>query len=170
MKEQKSFYDTLWARQKNSSEKPDIGWAYDRKRIDATLLRLLERCRDGSARILEIGVGKGDLASKISLQIEHGVMSYIGIDLSSEGVKIAQQRTANFSFLVASGTHLPFKSHLFDIVICSEIIEHIIEKEKLLLEISRVQTVGGQLILTTPNPKSLTNMLSRIIKVVRRSQ
>lgn len=164
MKLQQSYYDKLWVELSNRSKQHDIGWTYEKGRIDATLLKLVKDLLSDLTCILEIGVGKGDLAAKLSYQIEHTVISYLGIDISGEGIRIAQQNVdSRFQFLVASGTLLPFKSQQFDIVICSEVIEHIIEKEKLFTEISRVLRSRGTLLMTTPNPESLTYLLPRLI-------
>lgn len=50
----------------------------------------------------------------------------------------------------ATGTALPFRGSSFDIVLCSEVMEHIAEPKLLLQEIYRVLNPGGRLILTTP--------------------
>lgn len=168
MKEQQSYYDKVWAERNKQGEQIDIGWAYEKGRIDATLLKLVKDSLSDFAQILEIGIGKGDLASKLS-QIEHSRISYLGIDISNEGVRIARRKLdSRFRFLVADGTSLPLESQQFDIVICSEVIEHIIKREKLLAEISRVLKAGGYLLMTTPNPKALTYMLPRMINKVYR--
>lgn len=46
---------------------------------------------------------------------------------------------------------LPFKDEAFDVIWCSEVIEHLREPETVLNELRRVTRRGGQLILTTPN-------------------
>jgi len=166
MKGQQAYYDEVWSRQHMLRKQPDIGWTYEKRRIDTTLLSLLKDLRDSSARILEIGIGKGDLVSKVCPR--NKLLSYIGIDISSEGVKIARRKVPNFDFLVADGVHLPFKSQQFDKVVCSEVIEHITRKDELLLEISRVLKEGGILLMTTPNPKALSYILPRMISKVKR--
>lgn len=46
---------------------------------------------------------------------------------------------------------MPFEDHSFDLIWCSEVIEHVRDPEFSLREMRRVTRPGGQLILTTPN-------------------
>jgi len=46
--------------------------------------------------------------------------------------------------------HLPFRGAAFDLVICTEVLEHVPGPDAVLQEIRRVMTGGGTLILTTP--------------------
>ena len=50
----------------------------------------------------------------------------------------------------AIGTKLPFKNETFDIVICTEVMEHVAEPKQLLYEARRVLRPNGILIVTTP--------------------
>lgn len=52
--------------------------------------------------------------------------------------------------LFGNGQNLPFKSESFDTVLCTEVIEHIPEPQKIMSEISRVLRKNGVLILTAP--------------------
>ena len=46
---------------------------------------------------------------------------------------------------------LPFGDESFDLVWCSEVIEHLLRPEHFLHELRRVTRSGGEIILTTPN-------------------
>lgn len=50
----------------------------------------------------------------------------------------------------ALGTELPFKNAIFDIILCTDVMEHIDEPQKLLKEVHRVLKLDGYLMLTTP--------------------
>jgi SAM-dependent methyltransferase len=50
----------------------------------------------------------------------------------------------------ASGTDLPFRSGSFDMVLCTEVMEHVAEPESFLREIDRVLMPGGHLVMTVP--------------------
>jgi ubiquinone/menaquinone biosynthesis C-methylase UbiE len=50
---------------------------------------------------------------------------------------------------------LPFPSNHFDLVWCSEVIEHLKDPSRALKEFRRVTVSGGQIILTTPNSYAL---------------
>jgi len=135
----------------------DYYWDYECSRIHLSLLAYLKSLKP--KKTLEIGLGEGFFGSKVSEQMENEEMSYVGIDFSTEGVRIANERIKkkDFYFLTANGLHLPFKSCQFDVVVCSEVIEHVTKKRSLLVEMNRVLRPQGYLILTTPNLSSLMN-------------
>jgi SAM-dependent methyltransferase len=55
-------------------------------------------------------------------------------------------------FLCASLTSIPLPDQKFDLVLCTEVLEHIDEHEQALDEITRVTAPGGWLLITVPTP------------------
>lgn len=53
--------------------------------------------------------------------------------------------------VVDANQPLPFADESFDLVWCSEVIEHLLVPERSLAELRRVTRRGGTLVLTTPN-------------------
>ena len=66
------------------------------------------------------------------------------------------------ALIVGEGLSIPFPDSSFDIIICTEVIEHVVEIRQLINEINRVLRKGGKLILSTPNLVSLGNRLGMI--------
>lgn len=97
----------------------------------------------GNQRILDIGCGDGVLLSLIG----HGRL--YGVDLDQSSLDYAATKV-KAKFLKVPAELLPFKSGFFDVVIATEIIEHLDQPEKLLAEAKRVLKRSGRLILTTP--------------------
>jgi len=52
----------------------------------------------------------------------------------------------------AECSDLPFKNSSFDCVVCTAVIEHVIDQKRALLEFNRILRNKGVLIITTPNP------------------
>lgn len=94
---------------------------------------------------LIIGCGQGDELSLVN------ATSIVAFDLSRKAVTNARRMAPPNYYLQADGMHLPFGDHLFDLVIASEVIEHILVPETMLSEIGRVLRPSGVLVLTTPN-------------------
>lgn len=67
------------------------------------------------------------------------------------------------ALIVGDCLNLPFTNNYFDIVICTEMIEHVTETRQLIKEINRVLRKKGKLILSTPNLVSLGNRIGMII-------
>jgi ubiquinone/menaquinone biosynthesis C-methylase UbiE len=70
--------------------------------------------------------------------------------------------------MVADGMHLPFKSNVFDQIICSEVLEHLIDDRLALEEMSRVMELSSQLILTFPHRKVYFAYDDRFVNHLRR--
>src|SRR5206468_632623 len=73
-----------------------------------------------------------------------------GIDISAQA--IARYRERGFAGAVMDVEHgLEFPDDKFDVVFCSEVIEHLGAPEVLARETFRVLKPGGHLVLSTPN-------------------
>jgi len=87
-------------------------------------------------RLLDIGCGSQPFKSYFVDRVE----LYLGLDISNEeGVDI-----------VADALQLPFASHSFDTVLCTQSLEHVPDPDSVFREISRVLKNGGILILSAP--------------------
>lgn len=108
------------------------------------------------ARVLDLGCGEGRHA--ISLHLLSPAAHVVAIDLNEADVKTAQNRLEEFSpireaacsMLVGDGLKLPFEDGCFDLVICSEVLEHIPDYKAMLVEAHRVLVDGGQLAVSVP--------------------
>jgi ubiquinone/menaquinone biosynthesis C-methylase UbiE len=112
-----------------------------------------ERCqvlkkllKNESGNILVVGCG-----SQNEMSIVNDEAKATGIDISEVAIKKARKQFPQFNFTVADATKLPFGDKKFDCVVCSEVIEHIKDRDKALSEIKRVLKEGGTFIITTPN-------------------
>jgi ubiquinone/menaquinone biosynthesis C-methylase UbiE len=57
------------------------------------------------------------------------------------------------SLSVADITHLPFTEGEFDVILCSDVLEHVRDDGKALSEFSRVLKESGKLVITVPTEK-----------------
>jgi SAM-dependent methyltransferase len=90
--------------------------------------------------LLDLGCGVKPFYSLYSEFAEHSV----GIDVaaSPHGTQTAD--------IVYDGKTIPFAENTFDIVFCTEVMEHVPEPLAFLEEIYRVLKPGGKVIMTTP--------------------
>ena len=158
IKEEIKFYDEVWNRRRKG--KVNIGWGYEQMRIHSTILKFLNI--NEKALVLEIGCGRGDLTEKLSKEYK----KIVAFDISSVGVKKGRKRVnarCNCEFLVADATKLPFNSHLFDVVILSEVLEHVIDQKRCIQEIYRIIKPNGYLMLTTPNSEGIHRNIIKLV-------
>ena len=72
--------------------------------------------------------------------------NYLGIDVHGGGLKDQAKKPDKYF----DGQKIPYSSTRFDVVIATEVLEHVEFPEKLLQEVKRVLKPGGQLFLTMP--------------------
>ena len=103
--------------------------------------------------ICDIGCGDGDL----SMGLVKKVKEVHGIDISPTRVERARQRGIKAVSGDAAKTN--FGSDFFDGVICSEVIEHIVDPLALMKEINRILKKGGIAVLTVPFSQEIEKTL-----------
>lgn len=108
--------------------------------------------------VLDLGCGEG--RHVISTYAEGKSVVSIGVDLSLKDLCTTRKRFNDFSEIhdsnkhfalsVASALKLPFPDHVFDKVICSEVLEHIPDYQQAIAEMYRVLKPGGLIALSVP--------------------
>jgi len=133
--------------------RPTIQAFYDRKyaagiELSRTSKQFAVDCvsHDRPLEILDVGCGSG----ANSLLLAKKGHRLHGVDLSE--VAITRYSLHGFDGRVADlEVGLGYPDASFDLVFCSEVIEHMTSPEVLASEINRVLTPGGELVLSTPN-------------------
>ncbi|MBF0113100.1 MAG: methyltransferase domain-containing protein [Desulfamplus sp.] len=101
------------------------------------------------------------IKSKIKLELHE---KFINSIVSSDRLPNSKANTTSKWVLCSSDiTNLPFCDNSFDVVICSEVLEHIQDETKALRELKRVLKVGGELAVSVPRylPEKICWRLSK---------
>lgn len=100
-------------------------------------------------RVLDVACGHGYGSAEMAKVAQH----VTGIDVSPEAVEAAAAAFAadNLTFQAASAQSLPFADGSFDLITAFEVIEHLSDWDRLLVEARRLLAPGGQFIVSTPN-------------------
>jgi 2-polyprenyl-6-hydroxyphenyl methylase/3-demethylubiquinone-9 3-methyltransferase len=98
--------------------------------------------------VLDVGCGSGYLA--FLLEQENPRIFVHGFDVSLEALKLATSLNKKYK-LDINYQNIPENDNSYDIVVCSEVLEHLINVRHCLMEINRVLKDQGKLIVTAPN-------------------
>ena len=127
-------------------------WGY-RKRLHFVRRAVAESCPDrqtNSLHVLDVGCGNG---SQLALPLVKDGFNFTGIDTDSASIEHARRLAAydtNARFLCARIEDIS-DTEVFDVVILSEVLEHVIEPLILLKAGLRHLGANGVMIVTVPN-------------------
>lgn len=102
-------------------------------------------------KVLDIGCGRGFYVN--ALASCEFIKEIIGIDKNERYLEVARKNKIDKRVKIMKGSvyAIPFKDNFFDLVICSEVLEHLKNESMALNEIKRVMKRNGELIITVPS-------------------
>jgi SAM-dependent methyltransferase len=139
-----------------------------KKQVFHTILNAVEQ------KILEVGVGPGIYLEQFILK-RHQV---IGIDISTEMLRISRNKLKDkgydtFNLISADAEFLPFRSGVFDIINCIEVLRHLPYPYKTIWKVfreeERVLIKGGTSLITIPNILFPLNLFSVFYYMIPRN-
>jgi SAM-dependent methyltransferase len=119
-------------------------WFRGRRRLLVNLLRGVAGPNSRPLSILDYGCGTGGNTSAY-----RSFGTVVGIEPDSTAVRLANRRGGG-RYCRTSGTELPFRDGSFDVVMASDVLEHIERDGKAVSEIARVLRPSGSVILSVP--------------------
>ena len=149
---------------------PHAGTRYAFLRRIEVILNFLSSRKTSPLKVLEIGCGAGLLC----LELAKRGHTVIGTDISRHVLSFAnalkdQANMDNVSFPLGDAETLMFADRSFDVVICSEVLEHLMTPAKALSEIRRVLKKDGMAIMTTPCAISLSDLFMNVMRLFHKS-
>ena len=126
--------------------------------LDAVIAKIRDFAPRFSGDYLDVGSGNGELIDRVLREfagVKPHACDYRGDLLAIDGM----------SADVANLNHdpLPYPDNSFDLVTCTEVIEHLEHYRAALREMARVLRPGGVLIITTPNVLNLRSRLRYLL-------
>lgn len=106
---------------------------------------------------LDIGSGTGALISLLQSKCSH--IESTACDYTDELMKISGQRV---DIADLNCEALPYEANSFDLVTCTEVVEHLENYRRVIRDIFRVTRAGGVVVLSTPNILNLNSRLRNL--------
>jgi len=100
-------------------------------------------------RILDAGCGEGHLIQK--LYIKNKKNSYYGIDITKIALEETKKRCPYAKLYEMDLSKINFDDKFFDVILCTEVLEHIYDYKNVIKELERSLKKGGYLIISFPN-------------------
>lgn len=97
-------------------------------------------------KVLDVGCSSGVLTAEIAKALPQSKVT--GLDSYRKAIVFAQTKYPHIAFIVGDAHKLPFKNKVFDLVICTETLEHLVDPAKALGQIRRVLVPRGCAIIS----------------------
>jgi SAM-dependent methyltransferase/uncharacterized protein YbaR (Trm112 family) len=129
-----------------------VASSLDRARRQLALVEpLLDQAAAGRRRLRILDVGCGDGAATALLADRAHGHTVVGADWSQMALERARARGLTLVRATLDSGRLPVPDEALDVVVFSEVIEHLVDTDAALDELVRVLRPGGSLLLSTPN-------------------
>lgn len=109
------------------------------------LKTILDFFPNSPENILDVGCASGWFISEISKKNPQA--RCIGIDVYDKAIIYAKGKYPHIKFQTADAHHLPFKDNMYDVIVCTEVLEHVDNPKNVLKEIKRVLKPKGLVII-----------------------
>ncbi len=130
---------------------------YHRTRMEA-IKRVLRQVLRRDDRFLDAGCGTGEY---LEVALRQGAQ-VTGADLARTYLLRVNGRSRAARLLQADVTHLPLRGEAVDVLLCSEVIEHLPQPESALAELARVTRRVA--LITTPNFGAMRVIAGRLLR------
>ena len=93
-------------------------------------------------KVLDVGCNAGELLNKIVAT--YGANAF-GLDISDETISVARKYNPfDNDYIVGDAENLPYADKTFDVVVSTDVLEHVPQPDKVISEILRVLRPGGR--------------------------
>jgi ubiquinone/menaquinone biosynthesis C-methylase UbiE len=107
--------------------------------------------------ILDVGCASGWFLSRLRAYFPKA--SCTGVDVYPQAIKFGKAAYPQIKFAVADAHRLPFKNRSFDTIVCTEVLEHVVNPLKVLREIRRVAAPQARIIIEMDSGNWLFNLV-----------
>jgi len=113
--------------------------------LESFVMRLIPK--SGKLSVIDVGCGKG-IWGYLLRALRENVVYLCGVDLTQSYLQFIKERNIYNDLVLCDSIYLPFRDKSFDIVLLSEVIEHL-EKKQAYAMLKQLEKTAKKLILIT---------------------
>ena len=98
-----------------------------------------------ASKVLDVGCGTGLLTRHIKGEI------VLGLDINNWNLKRTREHAPKTEVILGDAESLPIRLESIDIIVCTEVLEHLLHPEEVLSEMVRVLRPRGKIIGSVPS-------------------
>lgn len=129
-------------------ENPFMSEEYWQSLETVTLNQIISILQPGD-KILDVGVGLGRLLSKLELNVDK-----YGVDISKS--YLGEAKDKGITVCLSKIEELPYSDNIFDVIVTTDVLEHVFDLNQCVKEIKRVLKPNGYLIVRVPYREDLS--------------
>jgi SAM-dependent methyltransferase len=103
----------------------------------------------GARDVVDIGSGSGHLLRALAGRTP--TARFVGVDFSENAIRRSREVLPEATWLLGDAYAPPLEAASFDLVLCTEVLEHLERPREVLDALVRVCTPDGRLVLTVPD-------------------
>lgn len=140
---------------KSKADQSIIDWQWYEPSLRNITNLILKYSSNSGGNALDVGCGTG----RVSFALEKKGYDVEGIDIEGRVIELARKKAKDIGskvrFDVADGSNSNMlRKNFYDLVVCSEVLEHIIDYHPLIENMHTALKPGGRIIITVPfDPK-----------------
>jgi ubiquinone/menaquinone biosynthesis C-methylase UbiE len=155
--QQKSYYEKYWTEGHEGYSGDRQGYAGNFRNWMRTELEGLPH----SSEVLEVGCGDASFTKSLA---EYSPR-VTAIDISADQIELNARAHPEIAFIQHDvAERFPFEDETFDVIWCSEVLEHLFDPGLALREMHRVMASGGKLLVTVPYHGLFKNVLIALFR------
>jgi SAM-dependent methyltransferase len=132
-------------------------------RVDRKFAHICEIVREHLPcdRFLDAGCGDGRFLGALDAELPEQV---VGVDIAQRILETARVRLPRAQLRQANLESMPFEDDAFDLILSSQVIEHVLDAPAAMRELHRILRPGGHLVISTDNA---ANRVSQVLNAPR---
>ncbi len=121
----------------------------DREYYRQVRTEILDKIPPGTKRMLEIGCAEGVMAQVAKEKF--GMDEVVGVEYNEQSAIVASKRLDKVLCGNIETMELPYPENYFDVIICGDVLEHLIDPWETLIKLVSHLRTGGVVIVSIPN-------------------